>query len=128
MSNLNWNLYPNFKSSEFACKETGENNMHAEFMAKLQALRNAYGKPIIINSGYRSPRHSIEVVKDKPGAHATGRACDVRVYGPHAYEMVALAVDYGFTRIGVNQKGALARRFIHLDDNPDFPNPAIWSY
>lgn len=33
-----WSKYPNFKQSEFDCKETGENDMQPEFMDKLQAL------------------------------------------------------------------------------------------
>lgn len=83
---------------------------------------------MIINSGYRSQRHSIEAAKSSPGSHTTGRACDVRVFGADAYNLVRLAAKHGFSRIGVSQKGAISSRFIHLDDNPDFPNPTIWSY
>lgn len=125
---MNWDDYPNFTRDEFACKETGECEMHPEFMRKLQNLRYKYGKIIKINSGYRSKRHSIEAAKDKPGSHTTGRAADISVSGEYAHELVHLAMDEGFTRIGVNQKGSFASRFIHLDDNPDFPGPTIWSY
>lgn len=125
---MNWNKYPNFLRHEFECSETGECEMHPEFMERLQALRTALGKPVIINSGYRSKRHSIERAKDKPGAHTTGRAADIRVSGADSYRVLALAIDYGFCRIGINQKGDHASRFIHLDDNPTFPNPVIWSY
>lgn len=126
MSSLNWDLYPNFTEAEFKCSETGECNMNAEFMARLQALRKAYSKPMVITSGYRSPNHSIEKAKDKPGSHASGRAVDIAISGGDAYRLVAMAIDYGFIRIGINQKGT--GRFIHLDDNPSFPNPVIWSY
>ena len=125
---MNWSDYPNFSHAEFACKETGECEMNEEFMRRLQSLRTEFGKPMIINSGYRSKRHSLEMGKNEPGAHTTGRACDVRVYGPHAFEIIDLAIKHGFTRIGVNQKGAQSSRFIHLDDSPTFPNPRIWSY
>jgi zinc D-Ala-D-Ala carboxypeptidase len=40
-----------------------------------------------------------------------------------------LALEQGFTGIGVSQKGAI--RFIHVDDLPDAPGqprPTIWSY
>lgn len=123
---MNWSDYPNFSRSEFECSETGECEMNPDFMKRLQALRTAYGKPMIITSGYRSKRHSIEAAKDKPGAHTTGRACDVAVSGGDAYRLLALAIDYGFCRIGINQKGE--GRFLHLDDNVSFPNPVIWSY
>ena len=70
-----------FKLSEFNCKETGENNMQPDFLKKIDKLREACGFPFIINSGYRSPRHSIEAKKPKPGTHAQGIAADIRVQG-----------------------------------------------
>ena len=120
-----WSLYPNFSKAEFDCKETGENDMRQEFMQALQALRTAYGAPMVITSGYRSARHSIEARKDKPGAHESGMACDVSV-GPGArtYDLVRLAILHGFTGIGVSQKNGLPR-FIHLDM---LPRKAVWSY
>lgn len=125
---MNWNSYPNFYEDEFACSYTGECEMHPDFMERLQRLRTALRQPIIINSGYRSPTHPIEAKKDSVGSHTTGRAADVKASGHYAYELVELAIELGFTRIGINQKGAYGQRFIHLDDNPNFPNPVIWSY
>ena len=124
-----WSVYPNFKAAEFDCKQTGENEMEPVFMARLQALRTEFGKPIRINSGYRSPRHSIEARKAEPGAHASGRSCDVAVQGGDALRLIELAVRHGFTGIGVSQKGT--SRFIHLDDldhAPNRPRPWVWSY
>lgn len=123
---MNWSDYPNFTRGEFACKETGECEMNPDFMAKLQALRKDYGRPMIISSGYRSKRHSIEAKKSKPGEHTTGYACDIAVSGDDAYRLILLAMMHGFQRIGVNQKGN--GRFVHLGDNPEFPNPRVWSY
>ena len=121
---MDWSKYPNFSKSEFDCKETGENRMNAEFMDKLQALRIRYGKPMIITSGYRSPRHSIEAKKQQPGTHAQGIACDVAVHGADAYELIELAMNLGFTGIGVSQKSG-GPRFVHLDIAP---RTAVWSY
>lgn len=121
---IDWNRYPNFSKSEFDCKETGENEMQAEFMGKLQALRVRYGKPMRITSGYRSARHSIEARKAEPGTHAQGIACDIGVHGADALLLVKLALDMGFTGIGVSQKSG-GSRFIHLDIAPRI---AIWSY
>lgn len=102
--------------------------MRPEFMARLQALRTEYGKPMTITSAYRSARHPIEAKKGRPGAHAMGRAADVAVQGADAVRLVALALKHGFTGIGVQQRGA--GRYIHLDDVPGdmLPRPAIWSY
>lgn len=120
-----WTQYPNFSKQEFDCKETGENDMQPEFMRLLQSLRTAYGKPMSINSGYRSPRHSIEASKNKPGAHASGMACDVAAGpGVDVYRLIQLAIMLGFTGIGVSQKNGLPR-FVHLDT---LPRHAVWSY
>lgn len=124
-----WAIYPNFSKREFDCKATGENRMQASFMERLQQLRTAYGKPMPISSGYRSPKHPIEAKKPRPGAHSTGYACDVAVQGVDAVRLLTLALTLGFTGIGVQQKGG--GRFIHLDTHPDaahISRPAIWSY
>lgn len=119
-----WSKFPNFAKAEFDCKETGENEIKEMFLRMLQALRTAYGKPMRITSGYRSPKHSIEVKKAQPGTHAQGIACDIACTGSEAYELIALAVQIGFTGIGVSQKSNGAR-FVHLDIAE---RQAVWSY
>lgn len=121
---IDWSKYPNFTEAEFRCKETGEINMDEDFIARLQTLRTEFGKPMVITSGYRSPRHSIERRKDEPGPHSTGKACDVALGGSAAYELISIALRLGFTGIGVSQKAGGAR-FIHLDL---MPRTAFWSY
>lgn len=126
---MDWSAYPNFSESEFRCKHTGECRMDPAFMRRLQLLRTYYGKPMAITSGYRHATHPVEARKSRPGAHATGRACDVAVRGEDAHKLIGLAISLGFTGIGVQQKGAT--RFIHLDDLPNgagFPRPTVWSY
>lgn len=98
-------------------------------MDRLLALRLAYGKPMPISSGYRDKTHPIEAKKVTTGTHTTGRACDVAVTGKDAYRLVELAYQYGFTGIGINQKGS--SRFVHLDDcgpAAGRPRPTMWSY
>jgi len=127
MSSAKWDQYSNFSKIEFDCQRTGENNMQHDFMMKLQALRTEFGKPLIITSGFRSVKHSIEAKKNKAGAHTTGLAVDLGVNRKDAYEVLKLAFELGFTGIGVNQKGNA--RFIHLDiSQGDFMRPTIWSY
>jgi zinc D-Ala-D-Ala carboxypeptidase len=125
MSQAQWDKYKNFSKREFDCKHTAQNEMTHEFMEKLQALRDAYGKPMVITSGYRSPRHPVEARKKTPGTHSQGIACDVGVMGEDALRLVAEALKLGFTGIGVSQKAGGAR-FIHLDISKD--RSAIWSY
>ena len=123
---IDWALYPNFSKKEFDCTHCGANQMTPAFMAKLQALRTKYGKPLRITSGFRCAQHPIEARKIKPGAHASGCACDVGVDGQEAHRLLKLALVAGFTGIGVNQK--TSGRFIHLDTLEEAPRPNVWSY
>ena len=123
---MDWNNYPNFKASEFACKHCGEVKMDVAFMDKLQTLRTRYGKSIIITSGYRCKSHPVEAKKATSGAHTKGKAADLAVNGQDAYKVLKIAFDLGFTGIGVNQKGQ--GRFIHLDTVEGAPRPNVWSY
>jgi len=128
--NAQWNLYPNFSKAEFNCKHTGKNEMKHSFMAKLQSLRTAYGKPLIVTSGYRDYSHPIEAKKPSMnGAHPTGLAVDIAIDRREAYQLLKLAFSLGFTGIGINQTGQ--GRYLHLDtieNNSEQPRPTIWSY
>jgi len=135
----NWdsNSYPNFSFTELVCKETGENRMTRSFLARLQRLRWAIGKPLLITSGYRSVKSSIEAAKidqgKLPGTHAFGSACDISCHGALAHTLLKAAIDLGFTGIGVSQSGGYP--FIHLDDldgdlaeAKSVMRPTVWSY
>jgi uncharacterized protein YcbK (DUF882 family) len=123
---MDWSKYPNFTKKEFDCQETGENQMQESFMEKLQALRTAYGAPMRVTSGFRDPRHSIEVSKSAPGVHTRGCAVDIACGGQDAYEIMKIALELGFTGIGVQQRGT--SRFLHLDTYTGDPRPNVWSY
>jgi len=123
---VNWSDYPNFSAKEFNCSHCGKNEMKPEFMQKLQQLRTTYGKPMRITSGYRCPQHPIEAAKSAPGAHSSGCAADVGVQGSEAHQVLSLAMQIGFTGIGVQQKGT--GRFLHLDTLQGSTRPTVWSY
>jgi uncharacterized protein YcbK (DUF882 family) len=121
---MNWEQFKNFSENEFRCKcGCGKALMQQGFMEKLQELRTAYGKPMVISSGYRCPKHPVEAKKSAPGTHSEGLACDVAVLGADAHQLLKLAMAMGFTGIGVNQKGA--GRFLHLDTRQ---GAMVWSY
>ena len=120
-----------FTQDEMACSHSGDCMMDDDFMGMLDQLREIYGKPLRVTSGFRSVDHPVERKKQKPGAHTTGNACDLGVHGEEAYKIVKIAQEIGFTGIGVAQKGNIASRFIHLDNltkADDFPRPWVWSY
>ena len=123
---MDWDF---FKESELADRQIGACLMDPLFMNKLISLRRKYGMPMQITSGYRSAETNKSVGGSDNSAHLYGKAVDVLVRGRDAYKLVKLAMEEGFTGIGVSQKGA--SRFIHLDTMPNSasqPRPAIWSY
>lgn len=122
--------WKHFTLDEMKCSHTGECHMDEKFMEMLDDLREDFGRPMIISSAYRHPTHPVEAKKSRPGAHATGMACDVLVSGRDAFDLVEFAIMNGFTGIGVSQKGDHGSRFIHLDiiEEEGFPRPWIWSY
>ena len=125
---IDWNMFPNFKESEFVCQcGCGQANMCHEFMEKLQVLRNNTGIPMTITSGYRCGIHNSKVSNTGLfGPHTTGRAADIGVSGQSAFLLLHAAIDV-MTGIGINQKGD--GRFLHFDDlDEDYPRPMIWSY
>ena len=120
-----------FSDQELMCKcGCGRQEMHIDFLELLETLREAYGSPMVLSSAYRCPSHNQAVsTTGTNGPHTTGRAVDVAIQGEEAYKLLALALDLGFTGIGIAQKGG--GRFIHLDDlEPSMagPRPRVWSY
>ena len=124
--------YKYFTDDELRCHcGCNEQKMDEGFMERLIALRESYGKPMVISSAYRCPEHPIERSKRTLGPHTTGMAVDVQVFGENALELLRMALEVGFYGIGVSQSGARKNRFIHLDTAPQVEGrqrPWIWSY
>ena len=127
---MNWDQFENFKEAEFRCKCCGRAAMDGTFVGRLQQLRTATGIPLIISSGFRCPDHNDRVSSTgRNGPHTTGHAADISVSRGDAFKILRYAMSFGFTGIGVQQKGD--GRYLHLDDLPASPGvlrPTIWSY
>ena len=100
-------------------------------MEKVERLRIRYGMPMPVTSCARCPDHNEKesATKSRTGPHTTGRAIDIAVRGLNAWLLLRLALQEGFTGIGINQKGD--DRFLHIDDLPNAegqPRPTVWSY
>ncbi len=110
-----------FTRDEFVCTQTGENEIKDSFIDTLDILRERCGFPFKITSGYRSPRHSIEAAKDKPGQHTKGHAADIRIAGGVQRRLlVANAIELGLNGIGV------AKTYVHVDKR--LTTPVMWVY
>lgn len=72
-----------FNTAEFESRDGkpspyGETVVHRELIVRLNAIRIRFGKPIIVNSGYRSPDHNKAVGGVKNSFHVQGLAADIR--------------------------------------------------
>ena len=115
--------YRHFSTSEFRCRESGENSMDESFLFMLDELRERCGFPFTITSGYRSVNHSAERSKKKGGTHTQGIAADIAVSnGVERMKIVKEALDMGFGGIGVSHSGG----FVHVDMRTT--TPVMWTY
>lgn len=92
--------WPDFTPSEIACRGTGKLLVDERAMDLLQELRNRIGKPMHVNSGYRSPEHNRAVGGATNSKHMQGIAFDVRMSGHDPQVFMATARDVGFKGIG----------------------------
>lgn len=108
-------LTKHFKSEELACPCCGRHDMQADFLVKLEHLREAYGKPFRPNSGFRCPKHNAEIGGAALSYHMAGRAVDIPVATPRdAYRLVACAIAL---RLTVD----VYSRWIHVDNRDGEP-------
>ena len=106
--------WKSFSPAEIACRGTGKVKLHPEALDKLQALRDRLGKPLIVNSAYRSPEHNRAVGGATRSKHMDGTAFDIAMgnHDPVAFEKAARAV--GFLGVGYYPRSG----FIHIDLGP----------
>jgi len=121
--------WEHFSDNELKCKHCGVLFMDEAFMNKLELLRTAYDRPMIITSGYRCPSYNDQIASTgREGPHTTGRAVDIRVSGADALKVVDWALRLGFTGVGLKQHGDHSGRYVHLDDLEGPSRPCIWTY
>ena len=120
--------WPSFTPLEMADNHSGELLLVPSFMDWLQGLRDAYGKPIRVTSGYRTRQHQRKLTGRDTGAHVDGQAVDVAVSGPDAFDLVKLAMEAGAMGVGVFQAGPHAGRYLHLDYWDKRETQVLWSY
>lgn len=115
-------------NDQLACSCCGVDGLDAEFMAKLDQLREDVGFAMPVNSGYRCPLHNHKVSGTGfTGPHTTGKAVDIGISGGRATALVKAALNAGFLGVGIKQHGPAHGRIVHLD-MVDRPEQIIWTY
>ncbi len=107
----NIRVAPNFLLREFECQDGSHQVVlqHRELLERLQALRDALGRPVIINSGYRNPAHNAAVGCSPTSYHLRGMAADIRVPGMSPQALAGAARLAGFRGI------ITYNAFVHVD-------------
>ena len=106
--------WPNFSPAEIACRGTGKLLVNEDALNRLQELRVTLGKPLIVNSAYRSPEHNRKVGGANASKHLEGSAFDISMANHDPASFIAAARKAGFKGIGTYPRS----NFVHIDTGP----------
>lgn len=104
-------LSDNFRVNEFWCKcgSCEKAEIDERLVSYLQRIRNHFGKPLEISSGYRCPAHNAAVGGVKGSRHVSGKAADFIVRDVSPGEIAKYAETIGLNGIGLYDD------FVHID-------------
>jgi uncharacterized protein YcbK (DUF882 family) len=92
-----------------ACRGTGQIKTTATLLNRLDVVRDRFGAPITVLSGYRSPYHNAVVGGAPLSRHVIGDAVDISTVNLDKDYLEQLARNEGFTGFGYY------RTFLHID-------------
>jgi len=111
-----------FKSWELACPCCGVNDCTQALVDALEAFRAVVGKPVVVDSAYRCPKHNAAEKGATHSQHMLGQAADVRVAGMSAAQLEVIARTIAAIH-GIGR--ADHQGYLHVDVRED---PAKWCY
>jgi uncharacterized protein YcbK (DUF882 family) len=115
--------YFNYKEFDSPDVQDSGQMMSKELLNKLDLIREEFGKPIRITSGYRTEAHNKKVGGTSRSSHLKGLAVDISCKNSlDRFKLIDLFMKYEITRIGV------ADTFIHIDIDKDKSQHVMWTY
>lgn len=108
---------PNFRVSEFSCHGKGccsTVKIDPKLADYVQKIRDHFGQPVTISSGYRCPTHNKAVGGASKSRHVEGMAADIVVKGVAPAEVAKYAESIGIKGIGLYETPKDGY-FIHID-------------
>lgn len=108
-------LSANFSVKEFACSD-GSNAVKIDLdnVAKLQKIREHFGKAVTITSGYRTPAYNRKIGGASSSYHTKGMAADIVIAGVESRRVALYAESIGC-------HGVIwypLKKFTHIDTRP----------
>lgn len=102
-----------FQPKEFLCPCCGEGLISALLAYELDIFRRTWGHPVHINSGWRCPKHNVEVGGVASSRHLLGCAADIAPINPAMIGPFQTLAGYMFgRREGWELK--MYPRFVHV--------------
>lgn len=111
-------LSANFNSTEFDCHGYGccsKTTIDMKLVEYLQQIRDHFGAPITINSGYRCTKHNRNIGGASKSNHTKGMAVDIVVKGVAPAEVAKYAESIGILGIGLYEAKDCGDNFVHID-------------
>lgn len=112
-------LAKNFRVREFACCDGSDTVfVDSSLTALLQAMRDHFGQPVHITSGYRTPAHNRAVGGAANSQHLYGKAADIQIENVSVAEAAAFAETLLPETGGIGRyppKAGRAAGWLHLD-------------
>ena len=118
-------LSRSFRVREFACRD-GSDPLFVDsaLVQLLQDIRDHFGAPVVITSGYRTAAHNAAVGGSKSSQHLLGRAADLWVEGTTVEAVAAYAESLLPGRGGIGRYPKDAKHptrttgWVHIDTRP----------
>lgn len=107
-------LSPHFRVREFHSKHDPSDLVKVDerLVTLLENIRNHVGKPVHLNSGYRSPEYNATLKNASPRSqHCNGKAADIWVEGVTPKQIADIAECY----LGSSGGIGIYKTFTHVD-------------
>lgn len=116
---VNWKKGTYKKLSKYFSSREFENSTDEEFyidsvlLEKLDLVREEFGEPLTITSGYRSPTHNAKVGGSPSSQHCLGKAADIKpsISSKENLDKLYLICENYFEAVGDGRN----KGFIHVD-------------
>ena len=115
--------FPHFDAGEFECHDGTPvpehffGNLERLIGDVLEPIREAFGAPVIVVSGYRSPRHNRRVSRAVRSKHLTAQAADIQPVHHSDLPKLIETIERLYAEGKLPALGGLGtyRRWVHVD-------------